>query len=88
MDLNRTPMLAAQIYDSLCQHTSMSSEERRKGEFSNRALKTLETLNGVYLGIKKRIRTFSPYFVRAVETILAIGLLVFLVRWGYLLYIS
>lgn len=64
----------------------MASKEERGETISDRVVESIETLDTVYVGLQRRIRTFSPYFVKTVEVILAIALLVFLIRWGYTYY--
>lgn len=65
----------------------MSSENTSDSGIGERMVAFLDRLNAIYRNVEGRVRTVSPYVVRTIEVILAIGLLAALGHWLYWVYV-
>lgn len=65
----------------------MSSEGASDRTLNDRMIELLNRINGAYHTAEGKVRTVSPYFVRTVELLLAVGLLAALLHWLNWVYI-
>lgn len=63
------------------------SPDRTSENLTERASETFDLLNGLYHSVEEDVRTVSPYVVRVIEVVLAIGLLAVLAHWLYWVYV-
>lgn len=63
------------------------SSEGTSGNLTERTSGAFDRLNTLYYSVERRVRSVSPYVVRVIEVVLAVGLLAALAHWLYWVYV-
>ncbi|SFB85875.1 hypothetical protein SAMN05444422_102427 [Halobiforma haloterrestris] len=66
----------------------MSSENASDRSLGDRVVDLLSELHGRYNRAEATVRRYTPYVVRVIEVVVAIGLLAGLAHWLYWVYIA
>ena len=65
----------------------MSSGNTSGPTLGERLIDVLDSLHDAYDDVESRVRTVTPYVVRTIEVVLAIGLLAALAHWLHWVYV-